>query len=49
MDEVHGVKGEQVPEHRGSELAYALASIGENIVAVGTYARRHSSICWARW
>ena len=35
MDEVHGVKGEQVPEHRGSELAYALASIGENIVAVG--------------
>jgi phospholipid/cholesterol/gamma-HCH transport system permease protein len=35
MDEVHGVKAEEPPAHKGSELAYAIASIGENIVAVG--------------
>src|SRR6202142_3795660 len=35
MDEVPGVKAEEPPAHKGSELAYAIASIGENIVAVG--------------
>ena len=36
MDELHGVKLEEAPPHGGGQaLAYALASIGQNIVSVG--------------
>jgi phospholipid/cholesterol/gamma-HCH transport system permease protein len=35
VDEVHGIKTERVPARRVNQLAYAVASIGENIVAVG--------------
>ena len=35
VDEVHGVKAEEIPEHHGNQLAYAIASVGENIFAVG--------------
>ena len=35
VDEVHGVKAEEIPEHDGNQLAYAIASVGENIFAVG--------------
>jgi phospholipid/cholesterol/gamma-HCH transport system permease protein len=36
MDELHGVKPEKAPPHvRNQALAYALASIGENIASVG--------------
>ena len=39
MDEVHGIKTERAAAHRGSQLAYAVASIGENIVVVGRSSR----------
>jgi phospholipid/cholesterol/gamma-HCH transport system permease protein len=35
IDEVHGIKTEQAAARRVNQLAYAVASIGENIVAVG--------------
>jgi phospholipid/cholesterol/gamma-HCH transport system permease protein len=35
MDEVHGVKREHKTEHHGSKLASTIASVGENMVAVG--------------
>src|SRR3974390_1758012 len=35
VDELHGVKEEPEPAPRGNQLAYALASIGENIALVG--------------
>ncbi len=36
IDELHGVKPEKAPPHAGNQaLAYAVASIGENIVSVG--------------
>ncbi len=35
VDEVHGIKTERAPARRVNQLAYAVASIGENIVAVG--------------
>ena len=35
MDEVHGVKREPAPAHRGSPLGSALAAVGESIVSVG--------------
>jgi len=35
VDELHGVKEEPEPAPRGNQIAYALASIGENITLVG--------------
>jgi len=35
VDEVHGIKTEKAAARRVNQLAYAVASIGENIVAVG--------------
>jgi phospholipid/cholesterol/gamma-HCH transport system permease protein len=35
INEVHSVKLEEVSKHRPNQFTYALASIGENIVAVG--------------
>ncbi len=35
VDDVHGIKTEQAVARRVNQLAYAVASIGENIVAVG--------------